>query len=98
MATSEGTTQLLGIILEEIATIANALGSLACALGERNQSAYAFKSISEKIGFLADLGLEKIDGAPRCVGDAIDWMLPEVYRDAEKAGLIGELVSENNHG
>lgn len=76
-------------ILEEIGTTANALRSeLARIVCEPDRfdgsSAYLLESIAEKIGWLADLALEKLTGAPDICGDAEDWFLPSSYNSLRK--------------
>jgi hypothetical protein len=95
MATENANT-LVCSILEEIATTANAMRH---TFGQASiegwnidgNTFYLFESIAEKIGWLADLGIEKISGSPDVVGGAEDWMLPPSYHVAKN-------VAEVNHG
>lgn len=91
---SEQLLPVLENILDEIGTAANALQTglvdLNCnpedaALG----FAYIYGTLAERIGWLADLGLTHITGAPDIVGDAEQWFMSPAYHDA-KAKLAGK--------
>jgi len=77
-----------GIIVTEIAELATALQGLAISAidnGAENyneSAALAARSLSEKVGWLADLAASKL-GAARYRGAAEEWMLPPSYHATE---------------
>ena len=78
---------LLQDILEQIGTTANSLshGLIALSCGNVDESQiYLFTKIAEQIGYLADLGITHISGAPDIVGGAEQWMLPPSYMELKE--------------
>lgn len=89
--TTENTITLVNSILGEIGTAANTLrGELietaATADTCTGRRLHALETLAEKIGWLADMALEKTTGSPDIVGDAEDWFMPPSYLDARRAG------------
>lgn len=88
--TTQNTNTLISSILGEIGTSANVLrNELFDSAAAANTSAvanrlYALEALATKIGWMADLGLEKLTGATDIVGDAEDWFMPPNYNDAKK--------------
>lgn len=86
--TTENTTALVNSILGEIGTAANTLGGElmeACATADActGRRLHALGALADKIGWLADLALEKTTGSAEIVGDAEDWFLPPSYHAAK---------------
>ncbi len=89
--TTENTITLVNSILGEIGTAANTLsGELMEASditdARTGRRLHALGTLAEKIGWLADLALEKTTGSPDIVGGAEDWFMPPSYHDAVKKG------------
>ncbi len=101
MATLDNTTaKRLEIILEMIGTEANVLrhamidGVLAPSQSNdiSPNLCYLLETISSKIGWLADLGIEKLTGHTDIVGDAEDWFLPPSYHDINREDKAVEVA------
>ena len=87
--TTQNTNTLITGILEEIGTSANMLRGELCAAAALSDTAvcnrlYALEALATKIGWMADLGLEKLTGSIEIVGDAEDWFMPPNYNDAKR--------------
>lgn len=90
-STQDETTNLLAPllqdILEQIATTANSLShglvGLDCGNVDETQI-YLFTKIVEQVGYLADLGITHISGAPEVVGGAEEWMLSPRYMELKE--------------
>lgn len=84
--TTGNTITLVNEILDQIGTAANALrGELISATSdsENGDRMYLFATLAQRIGWLADLALEKTQGSPSILGDAEDWFLPPSYHAAK---------------
>jgi len=85
--TTKNTITQLNLILDQIGTAANALRGEIIASTEDSSNGdrmYALQALAEKIGWMADLGLEKTSGSISIVGDAEDWFMPPSYHDAKR--------------
>lgn len=88
---NDGVTSQLEIILKEIATEAVLAHHMACTAHDENKSEIVghhleiIETLVQKIGYLADLGIKKIDPLDVRLGDADQWFMPPVYHDAVKA-------------
>lgn len=82
-------------ILEAIATDANSLRAafleMECGgTGLEGASLSVFRVFAEKIGWMAELGLNRLSGSTLVIGDAEDWLLSPTCCDAVRA-------AENEH-
>lgn len=91
---SKELVEVLENILSDIGTAANALQTGLVDLNCNPEDAargYAFlySTLAERIGWLADLGMLHITGAPEIWGDAEEWFMSPAYKEA-KAKLVGK--------
>ena len=87
----EATVTQIETILWDVAQEASALKTMAIDAHDGNRSEETgqhlciIQTLAEKIGFLADLAIRKIDPLHVRKGDAEDWFLGGRYHDAVKA-------------
>lgn len=82
MAIDEHTKKLIQSILEEVGTTASCLKQTLYNANPDNiheNSTYAI--VAEKIGYLCDLGLEKLTGSARVAGRAESWLLSPLAQE-----------------
>ena len=77
-------------LLEEIATDANSLRHAFLDMEHdgvqlRGSSLAVFRTFAEKIGWMAELGVNRLTGFNPIKGDAIDWLLSPLGADAVRA-------------
>ena len=84
--TTELLLPVLENILEDIATTANSLksGLISAECNGGDGQAFLYTVASERIGWLADLGLTHITGSPEIVGDAERWFMSPAYQEAKE--------------
>ncbi len=80
--------EVLENILSDIGTAANALQTGLIDLNCNPEDAargYAFlySTLAERIGWLADLGMTHVTGAPDIFGDAEEWFMSPAYKEAK---------------
>lgn len=85
---SEELVAVLENILSDIGTAANTLQTGLVDLNCNPEDAargYAFlySTLAERIGWLADLGMTHISGAPDILGDAEQWFMSPSYKEAK---------------
>lgn len=81
------TADQMATLLDEIANEALSLRDLctdiSCSPSDFRPQAFAvIATVAEKIGAIADLGIEKLKGRPNVVGSMQDWMLSPAARAA----------------
>lgn len=86
--------EVLENILSDIGTVANSLNTglvdLNCNPEDAGRGyAHMYSMLAERIGWLADLGMTHISGAPEIWGDAEQWFMSPAYKEA-KAKLEAE--------
>ena len=86
--TTENTIALVNSILGEIGTAANTLGGELMEASATTDACtgrrlHALGALADKIGWLADLALEKTTGSTDIVGGAEDWFMPPSYHQAK---------------
>ena len=83
----------IAIAARQIDRLATLLLSDACDLVEWDGEVFkvSIQMIAQRIGWAADMAMAKsVDSIGPCHGDAVDWMMPPVYRElSAQAQSIG---------
>ena len=94
-SSNPATVEQAGVLFDMISELANALERMIIQeIADKAPESGNFgssilvgaRAISQQIGWMADLGGEKVGSGP-CFGDAKNWMLPPSYLDLEKKAV-----------